>query len=94
MTIRSIDRRRALLLISTALSGVAGAAGRATAARPPLPIFSLVPGLSKTNRPVKAFAIPDYKNNPFLRPIGKPFTAAERNSHPTPGAVTGHGVSQ
>jgi hypothetical protein len=86
-------RRRLMLLISTALTGVAGVAGQAGAAPPPLAILALVPGLSKTRRPVKPFAILDYRNNPFLTPIGKPFTAAERR-RPTPGAVIGHGVNQ
>jgi hypothetical protein len=91
--IRSLHRRRLMLMISTAFTGVAGAAGRAGAAPPPLAILSLVPGLSKTRRPVKPFLIPDYRNNPFLTPIGKQFTAAKRN-RPTPGLVTGHGVDQ
>ena len=91
--IRLMHRRRLMLLMSTAFTGVAGEAGKAGAAPPPLAVLSLVPGLSKTRRPVKTFSIPDYRNNPFLTPIGKPFTAAERN-RPKPGPVTGHGVDQ
>ena len=91
---RSMHRRRMMLLIGTALSGAAGAAHKAGAAPPPLPIFSVVPSLSKSRRPAKAFTIPDYRNNPFLKPIGKPFTVVEQNHRPKPGQVTGHGVTQ
>lgn len=38
------------------------------------------------------FAIPDYNNNPFLRPIGSPHTS-EDPARPTPPAISGTGVS-
>ena len=38
------------------------------------------------------FAIPDYNNNPFLRPIGAPHTPGDP-PRPTPASVSGSGVA-
>jgi hypothetical protein len=47
---------------------------------------------TKTGAPgPQAFAIPDYDNNPFLRPVGGPHTAVDP-PRPTPPPTSGNGV--
>jgi hypothetical protein len=86
----SFSRRRLLLLAGTVLAGNSGLAGLAGAA-PPAFVTDRLPDISKSNRPPKVFSLPDYNNNPFLRPIGNPYSEAEQHRK-IPPTVSGRGV--